>query len=166
MTVIEQEHWELTSAECLSLLRTAAFGRLVFTEGALPAVLPVNFVLDPAGIVLRTAATSAVARSADGAVVALQADDVDPRLRTGWSVTVVGRARMAREVCEVARLATLPLQPWVAGERNTFVVVEFGLVTGRRIGGPALIPARRRAQQETSTGDEDVLQGASNTRGS
>ncbi len=166
MTVIEHDSRELTRAECLSLLPTVPFGRLVFTEGALPAVLPVNFVLDSAGIVLRTATTSAVARSADGAVVALQADDVDPRLRTGWSVTVVGQARMARDGCEVARLATLPLQPWVAGERNTFVVVEFGLITGRRIGGPALIPARRRAQQQASTGDEDVLQGASITRGS
>ena len=37
------------------------FGRLVFTEGALPAVLPVNFVLDSAGIVIRTAPGGTVA---------------------------------------------------------------------------------------------------------
>jgi hypothetical protein len=76
---------------------------------------------------------------ADGSVVAMQADDVDTTRRTGWSVTVVGQARTARDDVEVDRFATLPLQPWVAGERNTFVVVEIGLVTGRRIGGPAVI---------------------------
>lgn len=141
MNVTESGSIELTRAECLSLLPTVPFGRLVFTEGALPAVVPVNFVLDPSGIVLRTAAGSAVARAADGAIVAVQADDVDTARRTGWSVTVVGQARTARDDVEIARLAALPLRPWVAGQRNTFVVVEIGIVTGRRIGGPAVIPA-------------------------
>ena len=137
----EHDSRELTQAECLALLRTVPFGRLVFTEGALPAVIPVSFTLDHAGIVLRTAAGSSVARFADGSIVALQADDVDPALQAGWSVTVVGHARTAVDAVEVARLAALPLQPWVAGERDTFVVVELGIVTGRRIGGPAVVPA-------------------------
>ncbi len=46
---------EASREECLALLATAPSGRLVLTEGALPAVLPVNFLLDPAGIVIRTA---------------------------------------------------------------------------------------------------------------
>ena len=141
MNVTESGSIELTRAECLSLLPTVPFGRLVFTQGALPAVVPVNFLLDPSGIVLRTAAGTAVARIADGAIVAVQADDVDTARRTGWSVTVVGQARTARDHVEVARLAALPLRPWVAGQRNTFVVVEIGIVTGRRIGGPVVIPA-------------------------
>ncbi len=134
MSAVQQDSRELTRAQCLSLLPTAPFGRLVFTEGALPAVIPVDFVLDPAGIVLRTAAGSTVARVPDGSVVALQADDVDTARRTGWSVTVVGQARTARDDVELARLAALPLRPWVAGQRNVFVVVDVGLVTGRRIG--------------------------------
>lgn len=133
---------ELTRAECLSLLATAPFGRLVFTEGALPAVVPVDFVLETAAIVLRTATGTSVAGVADGSVVAVQADDVDPVRRTGWSVTVVGQARTARDDVEVARLEALPLAPWVAGERHVFVVVQVGIVTGRRIGGPAVVPAR------------------------
>lgn len=142
MNVTESGSIELTRAECLSLLPTVPIGRLVFTEGALPAVVPVNFALDPSGIVLRTAAGSAVARVADGSIVAVQADDVDTARRTGWSVTVVGQARTARDDVEVARLAALPLRPWVAGQRNTFVVVEIGIVTGRRIGGPAVVRAQ------------------------
>ena len=135
-----RESRELSWAECLALLPTVPFGRLVFTEGALPAVLPVDFLLDSAGIVLRTAAGSSVARVAAGTVVALQADDVDPARRTGWSVTVVGQARTVRDPVELGRLAALPLSPWVAGDRSTVVVVEVGIVTGRRIGGPALVP--------------------------
>jgi nitroimidazol reductase NimA-like FMN-containing flavoprotein (pyridoxamine 5'-phosphate oxidase superfamily) len=141
MSVTENDSADLTRAECLSLLPTVPFGRLVFTEGALPAVIPVNFLLDPAGIVVRTADGSSVARIAEGSVVAVQADEVDRSRRTGWSVTVVGQIRTSTDAVELARLATLPLQPWVAGERNTFVIVGLGIVTGRRIGGPALVPA-------------------------
>ena len=142
MSVTDHDSRELTRAECLALLPTVPFGRLVFTEGALPAVIPVNFVLDSAGIVIRTAAGSSVARVADGSIVALQADDVDTTRRTGWSVTVVGEAHIVRDDGEVERLAALPLQPWVAGDRNTFLVVGIGIVTGRRIGGPAVVPVR------------------------
>lgn len=139
MSVTDGDSAALTRAECLALLPTAPFGRLVFTEGALPAVIPVNFVLDPAGIVIRTAADTAVARLAPGTVVAVQADQVDPLRRVGWSVTVVGQARTAVNPVEVDRLAALPLVPWVPGDRSTFVVVGIGIVTGRRIGGPSVV---------------------------
>ena len=141
MTQTMQESRELERHECLALLPTAPFGRLVFTEGALPAAIPVNFLLDSAGIVIRTAPTGSVARVPDGAIVALQADDVDPVRRSGWSVTVVGEARTVRDPVTLARLEALPLLPWVAGDRSVFVVVDVGIVTGRRIGGCAAVPA-------------------------
>lgn len=125
---------ELSREECLSLLVTAPFGRLVLTEGALPAVLPVNFLLDAAGIVIRTSADSSAAL-ADGSVVAFQADSIDPVLRSGWTVTVVGRASVVRDEVQRSRLSALPLRPWAPGRRDTLVVVDLGLVSGRRIGG-------------------------------
>ena len=83
MTHVEQAGTvELSREECLSLLVTAPFGRLVLTQGALPAVLPVNFLLDAVGIVIRTSAGSSTAL-ADGSVVAFQADSIDPVLRAG-----------------------------------------------------------------------------------
>ena len=36
----------LSPAECVELLATTPIGRVVFTDHALPAVQPVNFVLD------------------------------------------------------------------------------------------------------------------------
>lgn len=140
MTQTTREARELSRTECLALLPSVPFGRLVFTEGALPAVLPVNFLLDSAGIIIRTAPGSSVARLTDGTIVALQADDVDTTRRSGWSVTVVGQARTVRDPVELARLEALPLAPWVAGDRSAIVVVEVGIVTGRRIGGSAVVP--------------------------
>lgn len=135
MTQTEYGAHQLSRAECLALLPMAPFGRLVFTEGALPAIIPVNFVLDPDGIILRTREGGSVA-AAGGAVVAFQADDIDAERRSGWSVTVIGRATVVRQPMEVERLSTLPLLPWVGGERHTFVAVSIDIVAGLRLGGP------------------------------
>lgn len=144
---------ELSRQECLALLPTVSFGRLVFTEGALPALLTVNFVLDSAGVVLRTAHGSRVCRAATSSVVAFQADDIDPERRCGWTVTVIGQAVVVEDPLLIARLATLPLMSWVPGDRNTFVVVNIGLVSGLRLGGPELlhddVSAARHASMPT-----------------
>jgi len=127
---------ELSRAACLALLPTVRFGRLVFTQGALPALLTVNFVLDAAGVVLRTTQDSGICRAVNSSVVAFQADEINPERRSGWTVTVVGRASVVTDPILIRRLADLPLQAWAPGDRNTFVVVDVGLVTGLRLGGP------------------------------
>jgi hypothetical protein len=67
-------------------------GRLVFTEDALPAVRPVNFRLWRDDVVIRVAGGPKLAAATHNLVVAFQADELDPDLRTGWSVTAVGHA--------------------------------------------------------------------------
>lgn len=126
---------ELSRSECLALLPTVDFGRLVFTEGALPALLTVNFVLDAAGVVIRTTHDSRICRAVNASVVAFQADEINAERRTGWTVTVVGQALVVTDPVLMARLAELPLQAWVPGDRDTFVVVDIGLVNGLRLGG-------------------------------
>ncbi|MEV0584514.1 pyridoxamine 5'-phosphate oxidase family protein [Nonomuraea sp. NPDC050310] len=123
----------LSRQECLDLLSTAEIGRIVFTDRALPAVQPVNFLLDGESIVIRTSRGSKLAAATRQAVVAFEADDFDPRERTGWSVTVIGHARAVIEPDEVARLAGLPLEPWAPGGRDHYIVVGVEQVTGRRI---------------------------------
>src|SRR5437868_8294177 len=83
----------LSPEECLLLLGSARIGRIVYTDRALPAVLPVAFCLDGTDIVIRTAAGSTLAAATRNAVVAFEADDFDPDMRSGWSVTAVGHAR-------------------------------------------------------------------------
>jgi nitroimidazol reductase NimA-like FMN-containing flavoprotein (pyridoxamine 5'-phosphate oxidase superfamily) len=138
---------ELSRAECLSFLAAAPFGRLVFTHAALPAVMAVNFVLLPEGIVIRTREGSVIAAavSGKGAVVAFEADDIDPVRRSGWTVTVVGAARVVSAATERAAVTRRPLESWVPGEKNVLILVELGLVSGRRIGGaePVRLDERR-----------------------
>ncbi|GAA2744126.1 pyridoxamine 5'-phosphate oxidase family protein [Kitasatospora cinereorecta] len=84
---------------CLRLLAKSSIGRVVYTVGALPAVLPVRYRLDDDGSVLfRTAAGSEFLRAVADALVAFQADevnDVGGTSGSGWSVTVLGRAEVA-----------------------------------------------------------------------
>src|SRR5690606_37721252 len=73
----------LSPAECVELLATTPIGRVVFTDHALPAVQPVNFVLDGMTVVMRTTAGSKLAVAARNTVVAFETDEFDPVTRTG-----------------------------------------------------------------------------------
>ncbi|SEH02690.1 Pyridoxamine 5'-phosphate oxidase [Nonomuraea solani] len=123
----------LSREECLCLLAATPIGRIVFTDRALPAVQPVNFCLDGDGIVIRTSIGSKLAAATRRTVVAFEADEFDPEMRTGWSVTAVGHARAVTDPAEINRLATLPLFPWAPGSRDHYIVVDAEQLSGRRI---------------------------------
>ncbi|MEU6036781.1 pyridoxamine 5'-phosphate oxidase family protein [Actinomadura sp. NPDC047616] len=132
--------------ECLDLMRSVPIGRIVFTDRALPAIQPVNFVLDADdSVIIRTVPGSKLAAATRGAIVAFEADDFDEADRTGWSVTLVGPARAVTSPAERARLARLPLTPWSPGTRDHFIRVTARQVTGRRILRPPTPPPRRDA---------------------
>ncbi|MFI7106130.1 pyridoxamine 5'-phosphate oxidase family protein [Nonomuraea sp. NPDC050227] len=123
----------LSREECLRLLSSTPIGRIVFTDRALPAVQPVNFCLDGERVVVRTSIGSKLAAATRQAVVAFEADEFDPAMRTGWSVTAVGHARAVTDPAETARLAALPLSPWAPGSRDHYIVVDAEQLSGRRI---------------------------------
>ncbi|WP_084959939.1 pyridoxamine 5'-phosphate oxidase family protein [Thermoactinospora rubra] len=123
----------LSPRECLDLLSSAEIGRIVFTDRALPAVQPVNFRLDGDRVVIRTAAGSKLAAATRNAIVAFEADDIDPASRTGWSVTAIGHARAVEDPCEVVQLATLRLECWAPGERDHFIEIRVEHISGRKI---------------------------------
>jgi nitroimidazol reductase NimA-like FMN-containing flavoprotein (pyridoxamine 5'-phosphate oxidase superfamily) len=124
----------LDTDEAIRLLASVEFGRVVFTVNALPAIRPVNHLLDEGRIIIRTRLTSAIsslARSADGIVVAYEADSINPQTRTGWSVVVTGRAHTVTDPGEVSRYEQL-LHPWV-NHPDTVVAIEPEFITGFRI---------------------------------
>ncbi|MGW4472690.1 pyridoxamine 5'-phosphate oxidase family protein [Nonomuraea sp. NPDC004354] len=141
----------LSRRECLNLLASVPIGRIVFTDRALPAVQPVNFLLDGEHVVIRTATGSKLAAATRQAVVAFEADEFDVSERTGWSVTAVGHARAVSDPEERERLAALPLEPWALGERDHFIVVRVEHISGRRItaGRPSPIVASPDERLET-----------------
>ncbi len=124
---------ELSKAECLRLMATEAVGRICYTRQALPAVEPVNFALYDSAIVIRTDAGSKLAAATRRAVVAFEADDINPATRSGWSVTAVGQAEEVTDRREIVRLEKLGLESWAGGTREHFVRIVPSLVTGRRL---------------------------------
>ena len=120
----------LDTATALDLLASVRFGRVVFTQNALPAVRPVNHLLDDGQVVIRTRLSAAVTRAA-GEVVAFEADDLDPVRRLGWSVVVTGTARIVAATDRAARLEEA-LRPWVDQPLDTVIAIDTELVTGYR----------------------------------
>jgi uncharacterized protein len=122
--------------ECLRLLATAAIGRVCLSRGALPTVLPVNFVVTEGGIVFRTSSGAKLEAAAAGNVVAFEADDIDLFSRTGWSVVVTGMARELTGPEELDWARALPLSSWGVADTDRYVCISTELVTGRRLPSP------------------------------
>jgi hypothetical protein len=126
---------ELTDEECWTLLGSAPMGRVVFTMKALPAIRPLNHVVDGKTIIIRSHLGAAiVGHAADGAVVCYEADDINPVRHTGWSVIATGMARLVREPAEIARYNGL-LQPWVVGQMDYVVAITPQIISGIRLVG-------------------------------
>ncbi|BCM72183.1 MULTISPECIES: pyridoxamine 5'-phosphate oxidase family protein [Streptomyces] len=126
----------LDRPDCLRLLGRVPVGRVVYTQRALPAVLPVNFRLDADfSVVLRTSAGSELARAVDGAVVAFEADEYDTVTHSGWSVVVTGRAAVVTDPAEQERLSRCGPESWMPVGDGVFVRIESDMVTGRRLTG-------------------------------
>ena len=128
---------ELTRAECWQLLAGVSLGRVVFTMHALPAIRPVNHLVDGERIIVRShlgAAIAARTGSGDGTVVCYEADDLDPVRHTGWSVIATGMARLVREPAVIARYEQL-LEPWVQGQMDYVIAIEPQMITGIRLAG-------------------------------
>lgn len=133
----------LDPGQCLQLLAQATIGRVGVSHGALPVVLPVNFVLTEAGVVFRTRPGTKLDAAIDGAVVAFEADAFDSMFHAGWSVVVTGVAQV-RDLDQLpprARLAPRWASPGhdpEAAER--FVVIPTDMVSGRRVGRDVSLP--------------------------
>ncbi|WP_433220773.1 pyridoxamine 5'-phosphate oxidase family protein [Microtetraspora malaysiensis] len=131
----ERELREIPRDESLRLLASVAMGRVVFTLHALPAIRPVNHILDDGDIIIRThlgAAITATAADSDGTVVAYEADAIDPHDHLGWSVIVVGTARLVRDRGEIERYSEM-LRPWVFGNMDHVIRIRPEVVTGFRL---------------------------------
>jgi len=127
---------ELTEEESWALLGSVPLGRVVFTMKAMPAIRPVNHLVDGKTVTIRSHLGAAIVGHAagDGAVVCYEADDIDPVRHTGWSVIVTGMARLVREPAAIARYERL-LEPWAAGQMDYVIAITPQIITGIRLAG-------------------------------
>ncbi|WP_054814253.1 pyridoxamine 5'-phosphate oxidase family protein [Nocardia arizonensis] len=127
---------ELDRDEALDLLAATPLGRVVFTRNALPAIRPVNHLVEADGlIIVRTHLATrfgGTVRADPGVVVAYEADEVDTVRRLGWSVVVTGMARQVTDPDLVARYERL-LRPWVGRAMDTVIAIEPTIVSGIRL---------------------------------
>ena len=117
---------------CLRLLESVPVGRVSFCTDGEVVTLPVNHVVDGRDVVFRTDRGSKLSAAGRRDHVAFEADDYDPRTRTGWSVLVKGLAEVVREESGIQRLSRLGLYPWVAAvDRPFWIRIRPASVTGR-----------------------------------
>jgi uncharacterized protein len=128
---------ELGPAECIALLGSVQVGRVGVTIDALPAVLPVNFVVWNGSIVFRTVPGTKLDAAAAGEVVAFEVDGYGSQEKPGgWSVLVRGIAHEVTDPAELAEVDALPLDSWAwDGQAHRYVCIEPTVMTGRRIVG-------------------------------
>jgi nitroimidazol reductase NimA-like FMN-containing flavoprotein (pyridoxamine 5'-phosphate oxidase superfamily) len=128
---------ELSRARCFDLLATLAVGRV----GALPAILPVAYVVVGERVVLRSVPGAKLDAAVHRSVVAFETDRYDPAGTWGWSVLVQG---VASEIVSAAELAEarrmLPDDwPFLTDAVVRFISIEATFVSGRAFGAvPAL----------------------------
>lgn len=129
----------LESDESLRLLASVGYGRLVYTHRALPAIRPVNHIIDDGEVVIRTNVIPAQPmppapgiRMPLEIVVAYQADEINPADHTGWSVVVTGIATAITDAVRQKRCNKL-LHPWTHRPHATLIAIKSQLINGYRI---------------------------------
>jgi nitroimidazol reductase NimA-like FMN-containing flavoprotein (pyridoxamine 5'-phosphate oxidase superfamily) len=130
------EQQELAREEALRLLATVPLGRVVFTDRALPAIRPVNHIVGGRDIIFRTSRSAAITTAVDGTgtIVAFEADAIDFARRTGWSVVVVGGARLLTDTTQIEHYRQI-LRPWASGAKDDYIAIRADVVSGVRING-------------------------------
>ncbi|GGP36822.1 hypothetical protein GCM10010214_07240 [Streptomyces abikoensis] len=124
---------ELPLEECWEKLAAGGVGRVVFSRSEGPEAAPVNYRFVGDSIVFRTAAGGALA-SVVGGEVAFEVDRIDEARSEGWSILVRGVAEPVTDPQEQQRLRDIAdPQTWAGGERDVWVRIPLGTISGRRI---------------------------------
>ncbi len=137
---------ELAFDECVQLLQAGDVGRVALMTPGGPQIVPVNYAVAEESVVVATSPYSALGTYGVHHLVAFEIDHVDHDTRTGWSVTVRGRAVAIADPQEVRRLReTWAPRPWADGNRSLHLRIPWTEISGRSLGGNLTTPVRRVA---------------------
>ena len=121
---------DLDEHQCWELLRSQEVGRLAVAITNHPDIFPVNYVVDHATVVFRTAEGTKLAAAVLGESVAFEIDGETNG--AAWSVVVKGQAVEIERMQELFDAVELPLYPWHAAPKHRYVRILPEMVTGRR----------------------------------
>lgn len=119
----------MTVEECWQTLREHEFGRLAYHLLGEVHITPINYAVDGQALLFRTTQGNKLLSVVMHGPVALEIDELGSE--EAWSVLARGHARVL-EADEAEWTDTLPLRPWVAGEKEMVVQIDPEEVTGRR----------------------------------
>lgn len=132
------ERWnvgDIDREQCIDLLKSQQVGRIAWRAADGMQILPVTYAWYQETVVFRTSPYGMLSELVREADVAFEVDRIDADARSGWSVVIHGRARVAAEPEEVRRLWRLDAPvPWASGTRNLFIQITPRLITGRIVG--------------------------------
>lgn len=130
---------EMSETECWEMVRSHVIGRLGVPgdDGDAPVIIPVNYIVDGASVIFRSATGMKLSLLRNHAV-AFEVDHIDVSSASGWSVLLRGRAQ------ELTHWETdhLNVSTWAPGDRTHFIRVVPDAVTGRRITPAAWVDQR------------------------
>lgn len=133
MTVPTRRTLPLDRQEALRLLGSVSLGRIAFTANALPEIRPVNHVLDRDEIIIRSHVGAAILAT-HGQIVSYEADMLEPDTHLGWSVVVLGKARVLSDPEALRRYQDL-VRPWVDRQMDYVIRIRPQRVTGYQVTG-------------------------------
>ncbi|MFP5283530.1 MAG: pyridoxamine 5'-phosphate oxidase family protein [Actinomycetes bacterium] len=125
----------LSRQTCVELLSSHHVGRIAWHAADGLHLLPVSYAYHQGAIVFRTSPYGVLSELVHPAEVVFEVDELDPELRAGWSVMVIGRAEAVAEPDELVPLWTVDgLVPWATGVRTLFIQVAPRRISGRTFG--------------------------------
>ena len=127
-----QDTIHLSDDECWSLLAHHSVGRLAVDVGGRPDIFPSNYVVDGGSLVFRSGAGTKLAGAVLGRHVAFEIDGLESHDDSVWSVVVKGTAHEVEAMDERFAMDDLPLYPWIASHKPSFVRITPETTTGRR----------------------------------
>lgn len=130
------EPLELSSEECLTLLRAGVVGRVALATPTGPEILPVNYSVVGDSIVMRTSPHGVLGRHGLNARIAFEIDQFDHEYKHGWSVVAHGTASPVDDPQDLEHIRSKwAPRPWASGaSRNLYLRLSWTELTGRRLG--------------------------------
>jgi nitroimidazol reductase NimA-like FMN-containing flavoprotein (pyridoxamine 5'-phosphate oxidase superfamily) len=116
---------------CWQLVAGEEVGRLVVSVDQRPDIFPVNYAVDEATIVFRTAERTKLSAVFVDSAVAFEVDGYDSATDTAWSVVIKGHAAEV-PMHELLDDLAFPLFSWTPTSKPRFVRVVPDEITGRR----------------------------------
>jgi hypothetical protein len=123
---------QISEQQCWQLVRSSEFGRLAVLLDDGPGIFPINFVVDHATIVFRSAPGSKLDAALADNPLAFEVDGYDAESGRAWSVVVRGTASEITRLYDIIDTFRLPLYPWHGSAKHRFVRISPSEVSGRR----------------------------------